>query len=326
MSKKANAFTIVELLIVIVVIAILAAISIVAYRGIQDRANSSAASAKLSQAVKKIQLYYAEKDEYPSTGDFAAADITDTTGLAYKANNTVNPKTYCMTATVNGKSYYMNNTTVTSPTPGGCPGHGQNGAEPITNLAAYPNFTGTGAIANGWLLYSHDGGNTMTRSVSGGQQTLTATSLISGFRRAGVRHANISFGGTVNPNTKYLSARVNLDTSGLATGTRVRLYIDIYNGGTVVASPGVTTTTVSGSTQLVFSPMLISMTATQVIPYIWIETTSGGNWTGTSIIKLSQFALYLSDTAVAPAYYDGNSPNWDWNGTPDASTSSGPAS
>ena len=51
-TRSSPAFTIVELLIVIVVIAILAAITIVAYNGIQDRARASAASAALSSAVK----------------------------------------------------------------------------------------------------------------------------------------------------------------------------------------------------------------------------------------------------------------------------------
>ena len=41
MKRGVKGFTIVELLIVIVVIAILAAISIVAYNGIQSRANNT---------------------------------------------------------------------------------------------------------------------------------------------------------------------------------------------------------------------------------------------------------------------------------------------
>jgi prepilin-type N-terminal cleavage/methylation domain-containing protein len=49
-------FTIVELLIVIVVIAILAAISIVAYNGIQQRADVSARKAEMSQLQRKIQV------------------------------------------------------------------------------------------------------------------------------------------------------------------------------------------------------------------------------------------------------------------------------
>ncbi len=61
-----SGFTIVELLIVIVVIAILAAVSVVAYRGIQDRANNSAVQSDINSFAKKILLYKAEFDSYPS--------------------------------------------------------------------------------------------------------------------------------------------------------------------------------------------------------------------------------------------------------------------
>lgn len=53
---KRTGFTIVELLIVIVVIAILAAITIVAYTGIQDRAKESNVRSDLSAFMKKIEI------------------------------------------------------------------------------------------------------------------------------------------------------------------------------------------------------------------------------------------------------------------------------
>jgi prepilin-type N-terminal cleavage/methylation domain-containing protein len=56
-KQKNYGFTIVELLIVIVVIAILAAISIVAYNGIQNRANDSAVQQDLANYAKKTELY-----------------------------------------------------------------------------------------------------------------------------------------------------------------------------------------------------------------------------------------------------------------------------
>jgi general secretion pathway protein G len=47
-TNKQTGFTIVELLIVIVVIGILAAITLVAYNGLQDRANDSARTSAVS--------------------------------------------------------------------------------------------------------------------------------------------------------------------------------------------------------------------------------------------------------------------------------------
>lgn len=58
-------FTIVELLIVIVVIAILATISIIAYTGIQNRANDTAVQSDLRNYANKIMEYQALNDQYP---------------------------------------------------------------------------------------------------------------------------------------------------------------------------------------------------------------------------------------------------------------------
>jgi prepilin-type N-terminal cleavage/methylation domain-containing protein len=52
-EKKRSGFTIVELLIVIVVIAILAALTFVAFNGLQNRARVAQVSSGLTQAQKK---------------------------------------------------------------------------------------------------------------------------------------------------------------------------------------------------------------------------------------------------------------------------------
>ena len=67
-NKKTNTgFTIVELLIVIVVIGILAAITIVAYNGIQNRAKTTSGQQLASNIAKKMEAYNAINSAYPTT-------------------------------------------------------------------------------------------------------------------------------------------------------------------------------------------------------------------------------------------------------------------
>lgn len=74
-TRKDSGFTLVELLIVIVVIAILAAITIVAYNGVQNRAHTSAEQSAATTLQQKVQLYYTDKDStYPA--DVAAINST----------------------------------------------------------------------------------------------------------------------------------------------------------------------------------------------------------------------------------------------------------
>jgi prepilin-type N-terminal cleavage/methylation domain-containing protein len=63
---RQSGFTIVELLIVIVVIAILAAITIVAYNGVQQRAKNSQTISAANAWYKVIKMYKAEKGVYPT--------------------------------------------------------------------------------------------------------------------------------------------------------------------------------------------------------------------------------------------------------------------
>lgn len=67
MSINQKGFTIVELLIVIVVIGILAAITIVAFNGVQTRGKFAKVSQDLKSMQKLIELYKADNGEYPIT-------------------------------------------------------------------------------------------------------------------------------------------------------------------------------------------------------------------------------------------------------------------
>lgn len=121
-STNKSGFTIVELLIVIVVIGILAAITIVAFNGIQNRANDTSVQSDLTAFKKKMELYLIDSTDglYPNT-----STALGTLGMKFNTSSyAVTPTTsinalYCMTPdrltyallslTKSGKKLYVSN-------------------------------------------------------------------------------------------------------------------------------------------------------------------------------------------------------------------------
>jgi prepilin-type N-terminal cleavage/methylation domain-containing protein len=105
-DKKQTGFTIVELLVVVVVIAILASITIVSYNGIQQRATSSVLSSSVASASRLVALYNTEFSKYPAAINDcpspAAANICiNSSGditLTYQVDNTADPQNYSLVA------------------------------------------------------------------------------------------------------------------------------------------------------------------------------------------------------------------------------------
>ncbi len=67
-KNKQSGFTIVELLIVIVVIAVLASITVAVFNGIQGKAKFTKINSELLAVRKSIEMYHAENGTYPPTG------------------------------------------------------------------------------------------------------------------------------------------------------------------------------------------------------------------------------------------------------------------
>lgn len=113
MTRKTDGFTIIELLIVVVVIAILATITTVAFNGIQSNADKSVVDSFLSQFSKKLELYKVSEGIYPNT--LAEAGIT--IGSEYSFEYLPSSSTFCLQMTKSSTTRRVNNTS-------GAPGSG----------------------------------------------------------------------------------------------------------------------------------------------------------------------------------------------------------
>ncbi len=112
-------FTIVELLIVIVVIGILAAIVIVAYNGITQRAHVAALQSDLSGAASQLEIDNVSNGAYPA--DLSSAGLKASPGTTYQYVYTSSSNSYCLTGT-NSNVVYMVSAANPTPTVGVCPG------------------------------------------------------------------------------------------------------------------------------------------------------------------------------------------------------------
>jgi len=117
--KKERGFTIVELLVVIVVIGILAAITIVSYTGITAKANTTKSLSNAQSAQQVAEIYNADLGYYPATfGIFST--YTGTSKLPAGITIIADAATTTITA-VNGLTTvaYSCLTSCTSPVTGG---------------------------------------------------------------------------------------------------------------------------------------------------------------------------------------------------------------
>lgn len=149
-------FTIVELLIVIVVIAILATISIVAYNGIQNRANDTAVQSDLRNIGQKFTEFQVVSGRMPAVNSIDLGPM----GLSVSKNSYGNHYTrdssggYNMTYCVNSSTHTF--ALVAASKSGNVyvfkDGSVQEGVGPLMTFNTTCSNNALGTTGNGWLL------------------------------------------------------------------------------------------------------------------------------------------------------------------------------
>jgi prepilin-type N-terminal cleavage/methylation domain-containing protein len=318
-TKKYSGFTIVELLIVIVVIAILAAITVVIFNGVQNRAKTSASIAGLTQISKKIatwQVENSDQDAVPDCVTFATqigsvrnsdddcVSVKD--GITYQYSQLSEggvPTGYCITATNGTINYKMTNTS--SPVSGGCAGHGLSGVPPITNLVTNPSFEVNTADWSG-------NGASITRSVA---ESRTGAASVQVIANANNNNYGLTSALSMLPaqtgQVFSVSAWVKADP-----GIKLALRSDEYDGGTYIRGDSQPFTTNGEWQRVSLTTQPISAgTSLKVYVRMYNETVTR--------------TYYVDDVMVVNGgvlypYADGSTSGWIWKGATHNSRSTGP--
>lgn len=325
--RSARGFTIVELVIVVVVIAIISGIVFAVYSGVTQRAKDTAAQNDADFARRNLMLYAAEHGgSFPA--DISDLNITNSEGVDYQyyVNNATTPKGYCVTATYgdNDSSFYVaSNFTYMAggvstlhqitPTKGTCPGHGS--VVTITNIHPNPsaevNITGYGQPNGSSIAQS------TIRSHSGAESVLV-TMPTYGSGGVGMTIMNISASANpypLKPSTKYtFSAYVYVPPS------TVNMRLSAQGAGrTSPTSNPERVSSVKGEWTRIHQTFTTTSTPGQIsLQLINDSSTAGG----------AQFwadSFMLTEGEQPYVYADGDSLGWTWSGSAGNSASSGPA-
>lgn len=297
---KNSGFTIVELLIVIVVIGILAAITVVAYNGIQERARVATITTDLSGATRLLAIHESDKGSYPAT----LAETNDNQGIKASAGTTyqysTTGSTYCLTATKGTASYKASSDAMT-PTQGGCAGHGVGGVAAITNIATNPSFeanTTSAGTANG---------ATITRQASSaiiGGYGVRVSAPANSINDSGI---NLPTGNVTSGTTYTFSASVR---SLIATSYRLSVQGTFGTGNSPVTAFN------AGEVKRLSATVAATGTGK---PAVYILRSNG-----TIVTDFDVDGVMQTEGSTLYNYADGTTANWIWNSTVNNSTSTGP--
>lgn len=312
-AKQTNkGFTIVELIVIVIIIGILAAVTIVAYNGVQDRAKNASLQSRIHQASSELSSkFLLAGNTYASPSDFSSV-----TGLTSDANTTYtyvvssDQQNYCLSARNNktGESFAASNKAI-------APASGQCATNYVLNPNLETNLNNWGANAVN-LTTQTDWAASGTRSMKATANTTATDSFI----RYG---SKTDLTGLTPGQTYSITATSHLETPALSGSldTRARqIRIFAWNGNTATA--------LGNSTAMPNTPgATATQSATFTIPAgstgVEIRLYNGGSNSATNSIYWD--GVIVTDGSRPMQFADGSTKGWFWDGDANASRSIGPA-
>jgi prepilin-type N-terminal cleavage/methylation domain-containing protein len=303
--KQHSGFTVVELLIVIVVLAILVAIIIVSFNGIQRRAKEALITSNLDNVSRLLKVDQIANDngQYPNTQSEAngGKGLPASQGVSYQytVDNASFPQTYCVTASFNGIDYKI--TESTSSVEGVCSGHTASTPQIITNLSPNPSVE---TNTTGWTDTRGSSTRIAAAAQAGSYGMRMTVDTVGFFPRISTTTAAIS------PSTIYsISAWVR-------SSSQVRIAYAVNSGSITSGS------LVNSNNQWVRLSITTPATAANaatLTPSVGVPDNSPVNTT------FDVDGIIITQGTSTPSYADGSSPNWTWSGAVNNSTSTGPS-
>lgn len=315
-GRGRGGFTIVELIVIVVVIGILVGVTVVSYTLITKGVNEQQAANSLQKFATAANTFKSESGMYPSVMD--QLDFTPAEGVSLQYSYMSSNDSFCATATYKGADAYIKSGSreVTS---GGCPGHGVGGNEAIVNYSTNP---GLEADVDGWR--SNDGSviprsrdSSVARSGSWSirqSPNSTSTALVSLYAVGGNNPSGFVLPGAgVYTQSIYFRADVP-HTGRLAVAWRIGgVWQTAVLGSTINGAAGQWTR----ATQTFTLPANVEY----VRPAMYVHSTTAQP--GGTYGWVDDYMIVSGGTA--PAFADGSTAGWTWNGMQNASSSTGPA-
>jgi type IV pilus assembly protein PilA len=106
MARTEDGFTLVEMLLVIIIMAILLAVAASSYLGARGRATDAAAKSDIDVAVPAFQAYNVDNNGTYVGMTLAKLQATYSPGIQNITIVSVSATTYCVRSTVSGRSWY----------------------------------------------------------------------------------------------------------------------------------------------------------------------------------------------------------------------------